>query len=92
VIAGRGRIVVEFFDAGHSRRLPWRDRPQARALLEAVQAPDRGFDAIVVGEYERAFAGDEFERLAPLFQRYGVEVWLPEANGPVEAGVCCIGR
>jgi hypothetical protein len=70
-IAGRGRIVAEFLDVGHSRRRPWRDRPQARALLEAVRAPDRGFDAIVVGEYERAFAGDEFERLAPLFERYG---------------------
>jgi hypothetical protein len=86
VVAGRGRIVAEFFDIGHSRRVSWRARPQARALLEAVQDPDRGFDAIVVGEYERAFAGDEFERLAPLFQRCGVEVWLPETNGPVVAG------
>lgn len=86
VIASRGRIVTEFFDIGHSRRRPWRARPQARALLDAVQDPDRGFDAIVVGEYERAFAGDEFERLAPLFERCGVEMWLPETNGPVIAG------
>jgi hypothetical protein len=38
------------------------------------------------GEYERAFAADQFERMAPLLERYGVRVWLPEAGGPVEIG------
>jgi site-specific DNA recombinase len=49
LIAGRGRIVSEFFDAGESRVLPWARRPQAAALLAAMSDPDRGFDAIVVG-------------------------------------------
>jgi hypothetical protein len=36
-----------------------------RALLAALADPDRGFDAVVVGEYERAFCGDQLARLAP---------------------------
>ncbi|MBB5803583.1 DNA invertase Pin-like site-specific DNA recombinase [Saccharothrix ecbatanensis] len=82
--AGYGTITATFFDAGRSRRDRWRDRPQAAELLAAVRDPDRGFDAIVVGEYERGFAGDQLERLPALFRRHGVQVWLPEAGGPVD--------
>lgn len=57
VIGGRGRVVVEFFDAGSSRRRAWSRRPQAAALLAQLSDPQRGFDAVVVGEYERAFSG-----------------------------------
>ena len=55
--AGHGRIVAEFFDSGHSRILPWARRPQAAALVAALADPDRGWDAIVIREYERAFYG-----------------------------------
>jgi site-specific DNA recombinase len=72
VVAGRGVIVAEFFDAGYSRRLPWVDRPEAAALLAALADPDREFDAIVVGEYERAFFGNQLQQLLPLLDRYGV--------------------
>src|SRR5215204_4040042 len=65
VIAGHGAIVGEFFDVGCSRRIPWPQRPQASALLVALQAGQRRFDAVVGGEYERAFAsGDQFTQLA----------------------------
>ena len=46
--------------------------------------PDRGFDAVVVGEYERAFTGQQLSQLAPILRRYGVELWLPETYGPVD--------
>ena len=60
VITGHGAITAVFFDAGCSRRVPWSQRPQAGALLAALRE-ERRFDAIVVGEYERAFAsGDQF--------------------------------
>src|SRR5438874_194131 len=72
VVAGRGVIVAEFFDAGFSRRLPWADRPEAAALLAALADPGRGFDAIVVGEYERAFFGTQLQHLLPLFQQHRV--------------------
>ncbi|MFG3691228.1 hypothetical protein [Micromonospora sp. NPDC047740] len=72
LVDGRGGIVAEFFDVGCSRRLPWPQRPQAARLLAALADPDREFDAIVIGEYERAFYGDQFRQLAPMFKIYGV--------------------
>lgn len=83
LIDGHGVIVSESFDVGYSRRLAWAQRPQAAALLAALADPHRGFDAVVVGEYERAFYGDQLRRLAALFERHGVELWLPEAHGPI---------
>lgn len=38
---------------------------------------------MVIGEYERAFSGDQFVRVAALLDRLGVRVWLPEAGGVV---------
>jgi hypothetical protein len=45
--------------------------------------PGRGFDAVVVGEYERAFHGSQYALMAPLFEHYGVQLWMPEAGGRV---------
>ena len=56
LVDGHGRIVAEFFDADRSRRLPWRDRPNAALLLAAIADSDRDFDAVVVGEYEGVVA------------------------------------
>ena len=58
LVAGHGRIVAEFFDVGQSRTLAWARRPQAAALVAELADPDRGRDAIVIGEYERAFYGE----------------------------------
>jgi hypothetical protein len=78
LIDGRGLIVADFFDAGVSRRSAWADRPQAAALLAAAAVEaDRGFDAIVVGECERALYGDRLTELLPVLAEHGVAVWLP---------------
>jgi hypothetical protein len=50
-------------------------------LLAELSSPERRFDAVVVGEYERAFSGDEFALVIALFERAGVQMWLPEAGG-----------
>jgi len=84
LVAGYGQITAEFFDAGQSRMLPWARRSQAAALLAAMADPDRSFDAVVIGEYERAFYGSQYALMAPLFEHYGVQLWLPEAGGPVD--------
>ena len=84
LVAGHGRIVAGFFDIGQSRVLPWARRPQAAALMAAMADPDRAFDAIVVGEYERAFHGSQYALMAPLFEHYGVQLWMPEAGGLVD--------
>ena len=76
----RGQVVAEFFDEGESRTVAWGRRPQAAALADAC----RGWDAIVVGEYERAFYGSQYAAMAPLFEHYGVQLWTPEAGGRVD--------
>jgi len=84
LIAGRGTITADFFDVGCSRRVPWEGRPQAAALLERACAADRAFDAVVVGEFERAFTDRQFHDVAASLAAHGVVVWLPEAGGPVD--------
>jgi site-specific DNA recombinase len=84
LVAGHGRIVAEFFDAGFSRALAWARRPQAAALVAALADPDRGWDAIVIGEYERAFYGGQYAAMAPLFEHYGIQLWTPELGGRVD--------
>jgi hypothetical protein len=66
LVDGYGQIVAEYFDDGQSRVLPWSRRPQAAALVAAMADPDRAFDAIVVGEYERAFYGNQFALMVPF--------------------------
>ena len=81
LVAGRGVIVAEFFDTGQSRVLAWPRRPRAAAFVAALADPDRGWDAIVTGEYERAFYGNQYALMAPLFEHYGIQLWTPEVGG-----------
>jgi site-specific DNA recombinase len=78
--------VAEFFDVGYSRTLPWARRPQAAALVAALADPNRGWDAVVIGEYERAFYGAQYAGMAPLFEHYGIQLWTPEVGGRVDYG------
>ena len=64
-------ITAEFFDVGQSRSLPWKRRPEAAALLDALKDPGRGFDAVVIGEPARAFYGNQFGLTFPVFVHYG---------------------
>ena len=84
LVAGQGQIVAEFFDVGQSRTLAWGRRPQAAALVAALADPDRGWDAIVIGEYERAFYGGQYASMAPLFEHYGIQLWTPEVGGRID--------
>ena len=79
-----GRIVQEFFDVGLSRSLPWKRRPAAALLLAALKNPHRGFDAVVIGEPQRAFYGNQYGLTFPLFVHYGVKLWVPEVGGPID--------
>ncbi len=79
-----GRIVTEFFDIDKSRSIPPQRRPEASRLLAALADPNRGFDAVVVGEPQRAFYGNQFGNTFPLFAHYGVPLWVPEVGGPID--------
>ena len=85
LVRGHGVVVAEFFDAGQSRTVAWGFGPEAAALVAELADPDRGWDAIVAGEYERAFYGSQYAAMAPLFEHYGVQFWMPEAGGLVDS-------
>lgn len=84
IAAVGGEIVAEFFDVGESRSLPWKRRPEAMRLLQALPDEDRGFDAVVIGEPQRAFYGSQYGDTFPLFVHYDVELWVPEIGGPID--------
>ncbi|MBB4765122.1 hypothetical protein ACFQFC_13005 [Amorphoplanes digitatis] len=67
-IEGQGRIAVEFFDTGYSRNLSWHERPGAAELLAEAAQSDRRFDAVVIGEYERAFTGRQALQIIPYLR------------------------
>jgi site-specific DNA recombinase len=79
-----GVIVAEFFDIDKSRSIPPQRRPEASRLLAALSDPNRGFEAVVVGEPQRAFYGNQFGNTYPLFAHYGVPLWVPEVGGPID--------
>jgi hypothetical protein len=80
-----GRIMGEYFEVGCSRQVPWHLRPRAAAMLRYIAANADRVDAVVVGEYERAFLdGAQVRELRAVLERYGVQLWLPEAEGPVD--------
>ncbi|MFE0172969.1 recombinase family protein [Streptomyces sp. NPDC059002] len=79
-----GPVVAEYFDIGQSRAIPWKRRPRAAALLAALARPGRDFDAVVIGEPQRAFYGNQYGLTFPLFVHYGVQLWVPEVGGPID--------
>jgi DNA invertase Pin-like site-specific DNA recombinase len=85
LIESRGGVVVaEFFDVDKSRSIPWQRRPEATALLAELKNPGRGFDAVVIGEPHRAFYGNQYGLTFPIFDHYGVPLWVPEVGGPID--------
>jgi site-specific DNA recombinase len=86
LVAGHGQIIAAYFDAGTSRRIPWGQRPQAAQLMAETSAPEPAINAIVVGEYERAFTGTQFTTLYTWCTRHGIQLWLPETGGLVVLG------
>ena len=62
------------FDAGQSRTPRWSGSWRIRT--------EGG--TIVIGEYERAFYGSQYALMAPLFEHYGIGLWMPEVGGRVD--------
>ncbi|MFI1735588.1 recombinase family protein [Streptomyces acidicola] len=79
-----GQIVAEYFDIGHSRSLPWQRRPRANELLHALRNPNRGFDAVVIGEPQCTFYGNQFGNTFPVFVHFRIPLWVPEIGGPID--------
>lgn len=81
-----GTIVEQYFDIGQSRSLPGKRRPESARLLADVATPTRWFEAIVIGEPQRAFYGNQFGLTFPVLPHYGVGLWVPEVGGAVDPG------
>jgi site-specific DNA recombinase len=79
-----GMIVAEFFDVDKSRSMPWQRRPESTALLAELKNPAREFDAVVIGEPHRAFYGNQYGLTFPIFEHFGVPLWVPEVGGPID--------
>jgi site-specific DNA recombinase len=86
LIGGGGTVVAEYFDVGQSRSLPWKRRPEAARLFNDLADPDRGSEAVVIGEPAGAFYGGQFGLTFPLFTHYRVALWVPEVGGAVDPG------
>ena len=85
LIESRGGVIVtEFFDVDKSRSVPWQRRPMATALLAELRNPKRDFEAVVIGEPHRAFYGNQYGLTIPLFDHYGIPLWVPEVGGPID--------
>ncbi|MGW5049717.1 recombinase family protein [Actinokineospora sp. NPDC004072] len=84
VIGNHGTIVREYSDVGESRALPWKRRPGAAQLLKDLADPTRPFDAVVIGEPQRAFYGNQYGLIMPVFVHFGVQLWVPEVAGPID--------
>ena len=74
-----------------------RGRPRVKGArlgtcAQIAQAADwqdaviHGWDAIVIGEYERALYGGQYATMAPLFEHYGIQLWIPEVGGRIDFG------
>jgi site-specific DNA recombinase len=66
--------------------------PYQRRALTAIELfseawlswqPD-GFDAVVVGEPQRAFHGNQFGNTFPIFAHCKVPLWVPEVGGLID--------
>jgi DNA invertase Pin-like site-specific DNA recombinase len=79
-----GVITVEYFDVDKSRSIPWQRRPRASALLAEFTNHDRQFDAVVIGGPHRAFYGNQYGLTFPIFQHYGISLWVAEVGGPID--------
>lgn len=76
-----GTVVEEFFDIGESRSLPWKRRTEGKRLLAALSNPKRGWDAVVVGEGQRCWYGNQFSDVADLIAHHDLVLWVPELGG-----------
>jgi site-specific DNA recombinase len=81
-----GTIAAEYFDIGHTRALPWQRRTHASRLLAALRDPGRGFQAVVIGEPQRALYANQFSLTYPIFEHFGVGLWVPEVGGAIDPG------
>jgi hypothetical protein len=81
-----GEIVAEYMDTGVSRNMPWRERPQAKALWEAFERPGCILTALAVADICRVLGPGQLRPVLGLLARHGVQLWAPEFSGLADPG------
>lgn len=85
IVPPGAQIVADYFDIGDTRALPWPRRPETGRLLRELRSGTNAWNAIVVGEFTRAFGAPiQYSTTYPLLQHFGIELWLPEIGGRVD--------
>ena len=85
ILPPSAQIVADYFDIGDTRALPWPRRPETGRLLRELRSGTNAWNAIVVGEFTRAFGAPiQYSTTYPLLQHFGIELWLPEIGGRVD--------
>jgi site-specific DNA recombinase len=85
ILPPSAQIVADYFDIGDTRALPWPRRPETGRLLRELRSGTNTWNAIVVGEFTRAFGAPiQYSTTYPLLQHFGIELWLPEIGGRVD--------
>lgn len=74
VDSAKGRIALIFFDTRSHPLDALRHRKQARRLLNALDNPDRKFDAVVVGDTRITMSARQFDELHQLCSFHNVEL------------------
>lgn len=78
LVGDSGSIAISYFDTRSHRFSTWRHRPKARRILTALSNPNRGFDAIVVGDTRAVMSVQEFDGLTYRCLLHNVQLWCPE--------------
>ncbi len=65
-------------------RCPGSAGRRRRVSSPTSRDPHRGFTAVVIGEPQRAFYGNQFGLTFPVFTHFGVALWVPEVGGAVD--------
>ena len=85
LVDGHGEIVEVAHDTNTSRAIPWPRRPEASRILAALCDARRRWEAIVVGEPQRAFgSAAQVQLVLAQLAHYDVGLWVPEVGGPVD--------
>ena len=80
VVRGHGLIVAEFFDVGLSPDDGVGAATAVRRLVAQLADPAGG-NAVVIGEYERAFYGSQYAAMAPLLSTTGSSCGCRKTGG-----------
>jgi site-specific DNA recombinase len=84
LVRGDGQIVAEFFDARQSRTVAWAAVRKRHGWPPCWRIPAGAGTRSWPGSTSGRSTAAQYAAMAPLFEHYGVRLWMPEADGRVD--------